>query len=266
MKTSSEEQQKSSDQGYCADRRSLIKGTIAGLAAGLVAAPSLTQAELSTPTGELLVDASAFDVTHEPKPLPFDAAKLNGLSAGLIESHWSNNYGGSVKALNETNKRLAAALADRELPPYTYNDLKREHLMRTGSVVLHDLYFDNLGGDGKAPSDVQRLIGSAFGSFDCWETEYRRIATGLGGGSGWVMFGYNWHFHALENYWMADHMHSPATTVPLLVMDMYEHSYQMDFGAATARYVDAFFSNINWDRVAARIEAVRQTRPLSPPL
>lgn len=55
---------------------------------------------------------------------------------------------------------------------------------------------------------------------------------------------------------MADHMHSPAATVPLLVMDMYEHSYQMDYGAATARYIDAFFTNINWDAVAARVEAI----------
>ena len=62
-------------------------------------------------------------------------------------------------------------------------------------------------------------------------------AAGLGGGSGWVVLGYNRQFETAENYWMADHMHSPATTVPLLVMDMYEHWYQMDFGAAAARYI-----------------------------
>jgi len=152
---------------------------------------------------------------------------------------------------------LAAALSDRDLPAFIYNDLKREHLMRTGSVVLHELYFENLGGDGKATSDARQLIGSAFGDFDRWETEYRRIAAGLGGGAGWVVFGYNRHFRTLENYWMSDHMHSPATTVPLLVMDMYEHSYQMDFGAATARYIDAFFANVNWDSVMARIESIR---------
>lgn len=239
------------------DRRNLIKGTVVGLAVGLLGTPPLAQAQFRTSTGKLRVDTGAFDETHELKPLPFDAAKLSGLSTRLIESHWSNNYGGSVRALNETNKRLAAALADRDLPAFAYNDLKREHLMRTGSVVLHELYFENLGGDGKATSNVRGLIGSAFGDFDRWETEYRRIAAGLGGGAGWVVFGYNRHFRALENYWMSDHMHSPATTVPLLVMDMYEHSYQMDFGAATARYVDAFFANINWDSVMARIEAIQ---------
>jgi Fe-Mn family superoxide dismutase len=70
------------------------------------------------------------------------------------------------------------------------------------------------------------------------------------------VLGYNRQFQALENYWMADHMHSPAATVPLLVMDMYEHSYHMDFGAATARYIGAFFANIDWNRVVARVEAI----------
>lgn len=242
---------------YTEDRRRVLKGSVAGLTAGLLGSAFSAQAQLHTSTGDLSVDKPAFDVAHEMKPLKFDSSKLNGLSSKLIESHWSNNYGGSVRALNETNKRLAAALADSDTPAFTYNDLKREHLMRTGSVVLHELYFDNLGGNGKANSGARSLIGSVFGDFDRWETEFRKIAAGLGGGSGWVVFGYNRHFRALENYWMADHMHFPATTEPLLVMDMYEHSYQMDFGAATARYVDAFFENINWDSVMMRIESIQ---------
>lgn len=237
-------------------RRKLIKGTIVGLGSGLLGATRLAHAQTRTRSASPTIAMRAFNDTHELKPLPFDSGKLNGLSARLIESHWSNNYGGSVRALNATNKRLAAALADKDLPAFTYDDLKREHLMRTGSVVLHELYFDNLGGDGRAGSDARALIGSAFGDFDRWESEYRRIAAGLGGGAGWVILGYNRHFQTLENYWMADHMHSPASTAPLLVMDMYEHSYQMDYGAATARYIDAFFANVNWDSVMQRVDAI----------
>lgn len=236
-------------------RRNLFKTTVAGVAAGLIAVSPLLRAQDGSAAGKQ-VTGSAFDNAHELKPLPFDASKLKGLSARLIESHWSNNYGGSVRALNETNKRLAAALTDRELPAFVYNGLKREHLMRTGSVILHECYFENLGGDGLAASDVRTLIGSAFGNFDRWESEFRRIAAGLGGGAGWVVLGYNRHFQTMENYWMADHMHSPAATEPLLVLDMYEHSYQMDYGAATNRYVDAFFENINWESVARTIETV----------
>jgi len=197
----------------------------------------------------------AFQSGEALKPLPFDPAKLPGLSERLLRSHWENNYGGALKALAAVKKRLAQALGDKELPPYIYNDLKREHLIRSGSVVLHELYFDNLGGTGKPGAKERDIIAHAFGSFDAWETEFRRIGAGLGGGSGWVMLGFNPHTRQLENYWMADHAHAPAAARPVLVMDMYEHAYQMDYGAAAARYIDAFFQNLQWERVAQRLEA-----------
>lgn len=93
----------------------------------------------------------------------------------------------------------------------------------------------------------------AFDSYAAWESEFRRIGAGLGGGSGWVMLGFHRHTRQLENYWMADHAHAPVAVAPLLVMDMYEHSYHMDYGAAAAGYIDAFFDNINWDVVGARL-------------
>jgi len=172
----------------------------------------------------------------------------------LVKQLW-----GSVRALNAVNQRLAEALDAADTPAFIYNDLKREHLMRTGSVVLHECYFDNLGGDGEAPAEARSALANSFGDFDRCETEYRKIGAGLGGGSGWVVLAYNRHFRTLENYWMADHMHAPAHSVPLLVMDMYEHPYQMDYGAATAKYIDAFFSNINWDEVLIRLEALART-------
>jgi len=177
------------------------------------------------------------------------------LAERLIPSHWENNYGGSVKALAAVKRRLYDALGDKDIPPHIHNDLKREHLVRTGSVVFHEDYFENLGGSGKAGAGEREAIGRAFGSFDAWESEFRRIGAGLGGGSGWVVLGFNQHTQQLENYWMADRARGPAATLPILVMDMYEHSYQMDFGAAAAKYIDAFFQNIQWDKVAARLGA-----------
>jgi Fe-Mn family superoxide dismutase len=204
-----------------------------------------------------LITGPAFSAQSALKPLSFDPAKLNGLSEKLIRSHWENNYGGSVKALAVVKKQLAEALENKEIPPYVYNDLKREHLMRTGSVVLHELYFENLGGDGKPDGDARSALSQAFGAYDTWETEFRRIGAGLGGGSGWVVLGYNVHTGQMENYWLWDHLHGPPATMPLLVMDMYEHSYQMDFGAAAVRYVDAFFLNIRWEAVLARLGRAR---------
>src|SRR5438445_6227383 len=108
---------------------------------------------------------TAFESQTALKPLSFNPAKLNGLSERLIRSHWENNYGGSVKALGVVKKHLAEALANKDTPPFIYNELKREHLLRTGSVVFHEDYFDNLGGNGQAGARERKVIADAFGSF-----------------------------------------------------------------------------------------------------
>jgi Fe-Mn family superoxide dismutase len=227
-------------------RRELLQTAAVG-AAALGMAPAEAQQPAASP-------ALAFSKPFEPKPLPFNAKSLRGLSEKLVVSHWENNYGGAVKALNVTRTKLSALLTASD-PPYIYNDLKREQLMRTGSVVLHELYFRNLGGDGKAPADIRTSLSRTFGSFDAWESEFRKIGQGLGGGSGWVVLGHNEHLGMLENYWLADHAHHPPHTRPILVMDMYEHAYHMDYGAAAANYIDAFFANIQWDEVIKRMPA-----------
>ncbi|MBA2403945.1 MAG: superoxide dismutase [Bdellovibrionales bacterium] len=199
---------------------------------------------------------NSFTYEHKPKPLSFKANSKNGLSEKLIVSHWENNYGGSVKALNEIRKKLNEARSVKDLPPYVYNDLKREHLMRTGSVVNHELYFDNLGGDGKTSDKIEKLFTQAFGNYGAWEEDFKKTANGLGGGPGWVILGYNSHLKTLENFWSYDHMHGIVMTRPLLVLDMYEHSYHLDYGAAANKYIDAFFKNINWEVVSKRLEAL----------
>jgi Fe-Mn family superoxide dismutase len=230
-------------------RREFLRTTAAAslLAANGFASSALAAESVKPSSG------GAFDYQHVPAPLPFDAKSLKGLSEKLMQSHWENNYSGAVKALNVVRSRLAQSLNDTNTPPYVYNGLKREQLLRTGSVVLHEYYFGNLGGDGKASADLRSKLATSFGSYDAWETEFRKIGLGLGGGSGWVVLGYNRKLKLLENYWLADHGSNPADTAPILVMDMYEHAYQMDYGAAAAKYVDAFFVNINWDAVAHRL-------------
>lgn len=198
----------------------------------------------------------AFAGKHQPKPLPFDPAKLKGISEKLIKSHHENNYTGAVNALNVVEQRLAVLGREKDAPAYIYGDLKRQELIRTGSVVLHEKYFANLGGNGKADGPAKRLIEQWFGGYDNWEAEFKRTGNALSGGSGWTILGFNQHTKQLHNYWSADHMSNAPFTVPLLVLDMYEHAYQMDYGAAAAKYVDAFMSNINWDEVNRRVEGI----------
>ena len=220
------------------DRRYALK-VIAAAGAGIAfAGTAMAQdATLAPP---------AFRGQHQPKPLPFDPAKLNGISEKLIRSHWENNYQGAVRALNVVETRLDAMLKDNDLPPYVYGDLKREELLRTGSLVLHEYYFANLGGDGKPGGEVAKALGSAFGSMERWNAEMKRTANALSGGSGWVILGFNLHTGELHNYWSWDHMHNAPAALPLLVLDMYEHAYQMDYGAKAGDYVNAFMKIVSW--------------------
>jgi Fe-Mn family superoxide dismutase len=203
--------------------------------------------------------APAFAGTHEPRLLRFDPAKLSGLSERLVRSHWENNYCGAVKALNAVEQRLVAMLEDPDVPPYVYGDVKREELLRTGSVRLHELYFANLGGDGEAGDAIQRVLSRAFGSFSRWEAEFRRTANALAGGSGWTILAIGTDGD-LHNYWAWDHTCGAPGSRPLLVLDMYEHAYHLDYGAAAARYVDAFMQNVDWEEVSRRL--VEATPPL----
>jgi Fe-Mn family superoxide dismutase len=201
--------------------------------------------------------SDAFRGQHQPKPLPFDAAKLNGISEKLIRSHWENNYSGSVRALNTVEQRLAVMMKEKDTPAFLYGDLKREELIRTGSVVLHEQYFANIGGNGKADGNARKLIERWFGGYPEWENEFKRTANALSGGSGWAILAFNQHTKELHNYWAYDHAHNAPFSMPLLVLDMYEHSYHMDYGAAAAKYVDAFMLNVNWEEVNRRVESLK---------
>jgi len=202
--------------------------------------------------------APAFRGTRQPKPLPFDPAKLKGLSEKLVRSHHENNYTGAVNALNAVEKRLDMLMRDKDIPPFVYGPLKREEMNRTGSVVLHEYYFANLGGDGKPAGAIADAINQSFGSTQNWEAEFRRTAASLAGGSGWTTLAYNLHTGELHNYWAWDHLHNAPTGLPLLVLDMYEHAFHMDYGAAAARYLDAFMQNVQWEEVNRRYAAAQR--------
>jgi Fe-Mn family superoxide dismutase len=244
-------------------RRKAITNLLAGSAGVTLASNHLIESasasELSTGKQSTTPPAAqtpmVFRGQHQPKPLPFDPAKLTGISEKLIKSHWENNYRGAISALNTVEQRLDAMLKEKDLPGFIYGDLKREELVRTGSMILHEQYFGNLGGDGKASGKVLELIKKWFGSQETWEADFRKTAAALAGGSGWVVLSYNLYNGELHNYWAWDHMHSTPLGRPLLVLDMYEHAYQMDYGAAAAKYIDAFMTNVKWEEVDRRAEA-----------
>jgi Fe-Mn family superoxide dismutase len=193
---------------------------------------------------------------HSIVPLPFDPTKLKGLSEKLLRSHHENNYGGAVKNLNKVEEELARV--NKDTPGFLVAGLKERELTFNNSMVLHELYFANLGGTGKAGNAVQSALAQSFGSYARFEELFRAVGTSLAGGSGWAVLDHNFQTGQLGIHWSGNHTQNAAYSAPLLVMDMYEHAYAIDYGAAAAKYIDAFFQNIQWDEVQRRLDHVQK--------
>lgn len=194
---------------------------------------------------------------HTVVPLPFSPGALSGLSERLITSHHENNYGGAVRNLNRVERELSSI--DKETPPVVIAALRERELTFRNSKSLHEAYFANLGGDGRRRGGaIDAALAEAYGSAARWEEHFRATGMGLGGGSGWVILGLELDTSALRTFWSGNHTQVLALSSPLLVMDMYEHSYHIDFGASVDRYIDAFFSNVQWEEVNRRFERARR--------
>ena len=189
---------------------------------------------------------------YTPKPLPFDPTKLTGLSEKLLRSHHENNYVGAVKKLVGVREQLEVVGADT--PGYVLHGLAQGELTFKHSVVLHELYFGNLVGGGSSGKTTQSLLASHFGGAAAWEERFRALGASLGGGSGWAILELDLHEKVPRMYSSADHAQGLSSGVPLLVLDMYEHSYHMDYGTAAAKYIDAFFANLHWEEIDRRTE------------
>ena len=222
------------------ERRSLIQGAgivAAASAAALVAAPVAAQ------------QVGGRMSSYRAKPLSLNPKSIAGISEKVIVSHYENNYVGAVKRLNAIGAQLAE-LDFSKAPNFVINGLKREELIAANSMILHEIYFDGLGGGAKASGNLAAAIEKDFGSFDRWRTEFAAMGKAEGGGSGWVILSYSPRDKRLVNQWAADHTTTLAGGRPVLVLDMYEHAYHMDYGAAAARYVDVFMEAINWENAA----------------
>ena len=188
-------------------------------------------------------------MTYEMKPLSCNPAKLKGFSEKLIVSHYENNYTGAVKRLNAITAQLES-LDFSTAPVFVINGLKREELIASNSMILHELYFDSLGAESQPDGDLRDALARDFCSVEKWQAQFSAMGKALGGGSGWVLLTYSHRDKKLVNQWAADHTCCLAGANPILALDMYEHSYHMDYGAKAAAYVDAFMNNINWENVS----------------
>jgi superoxide dismutase, Fe-Mn family len=208
-------------------------------------------------------------MAHEIAPIAVRPSTLSGISEQMVVSHYEHNYGNAVRSLNAVRRELATL--DVGVDPFRLHGLKREELSLMGSVDLHELYFGNLGGFTRAgvgaglgspdwhelPDAFAAAVATDFGSATAWRNEFTGLAQSLAGGSGWVLLVYSRRENRFLNHLATDHAQAAADAAPVLVLDMYEHAYQMDFGSNATAYIDTFFRNIKWDVVLNRIEAAR---------
>jgi Fe-Mn family superoxide dismutase len=152
---------------------------------------------------------------------------LNGISPRLIESHYENNYGAALRRLNALTADLEGLDLART-PAATAVRLKREQMEMLNAVLLHEVYFASLGGDGRSPTeDMAAALAGDFGSVDRWRREFITLAEGLADGTGWVLLTYVPRAGRLINQTAADHEAGLTGGIPILALDMYEHAYYL---------------------------------------
>ncbi len=193
------------------------------------------------------------------KPRQFDLSGLQGISDETLELHFKL-YEGYVKETNKLTEKITEIIQDgkvdqEEMP--AYSELTRRLGFEYNGMVLHEYYFENLrkGGATGAPETNSRFFKAAesgFGSFDIWKTDFDSV--GKMRGVGWAICYENPDNNRLSNHWISLHeVGIVAGFKPILVMDVWEHAYLLDFKTERPKYIEAFFSNIDWSAVESRL-------------
>jgi len=180
---------------------------------------------------------------------------ISGLSNQLLENHFTL-YAGYVTNTNKLAETLKALLGEGKGSSPEYAELKRRFGWEFNGMRLHEYYFDNLTKAG-APCDkgsrfYQKIL-EDYGSFEDWEKDFRAIA-GMRG-IGWVILYYDPQAHCLFNTWINEHdMGHLSGATPLLVLDVFEHAFMLDYGLKRADYITTILRAIDWGRVIQRFE------------
>jgi superoxide dismutase, Fe-Mn family len=178
---------------------------------------------------------------------------MAGFSESLLKNHFTL-YQGYVTNTNKLLDILEQMLKEGKAANPEFAELKRRLGWEFNGMRLHEYYFGNLG--GKAPLDADGRLGKklaeSFGSVDAWEKDFR--ATGAMRGIGWTVLYRDSADGRLINFWINEHDQGhPAGCMPILVMDVFEHAFMLDYGLKRADYIEAFFKNIDWKAVKARL-------------
>src|SRR3990172_10598192 len=178
---------------------------------------------------------------------------MEGFSETLLKNHFTL-YQGYVTNTNKVLDSLAQMAKDGKIGTPEYAELKRRVGWEFNGMRLHELYFDNLG--GKAALDrggkLAKRMETDFGSVDSWEADFK--GTGAMRGIGWTILYQDSTNGRLINQWINEHdVGHPAGCAPILVLDVFEHAFMIDYGLKRADYIAAFMKNINWGAAEGRL-------------
>lgn len=179
---------------------------------------------------------------------------MEGFSEGLLKNHFTL-YQGYVTNTNRLMETLGQMLRDGKMSSPEYAELKRRLGWEFNGMRLHEYYFENLGGRGGTDrtGKLFKKISEDFGSYETWEKDFR--ATGMMRGIGWAILYQDSLTGRLINFWINEHeVGHPAGCTPILILDVFEHAFMIDYGLKRADYIEAFFKNIHWKIAESRLK------------
>ncbi len=179
---------------------------------------------------------------------------MEGFSETLLKNHFTL-YQGYVTNTNKVLDTLDAMLKDGKTETPEFAELKRRLGWEFNGMRLHEYYFENLGGKGaiNKDGDLARKIAADFGSYEAWEKDFKAVGTMRG--IGWAVLYQDITNGKLINFWINEHdVSHPAGCNLVLIMDVFEHAFMIDYGLKRADYIETFFKNINWDIARARLK------------
>jgi Fe-Mn family superoxide dismutase len=189
----------------------------------------------------------------EPKSYPLEG-KLEGISDKSLQEHRDTLYKGYVTQYNNIQGALANADRSKANPHFSeYGELKRRETWAHNGTILHEMYFENLGGKGTSPGPkTKAIIEKDFGSVDKFKEEL--LACGKIAPVGWAVWAYSFLDQKTHVYVIEQHQnHTPIMVIPLLILDEFEHAYFTDYGTKRPDYLNAFWANLNWETVEKRV-------------
>jgi Fe-Mn family superoxide dismutase len=203
----------------------------------------------------------AYDAAEAIQAKTFaNLASVEGISQNQLNQHLEL-YKGYVSKINDIEKQISAASAEAlsgANPTYSpFRELNLEQTYALNGVILHEYYFENLGGSPKPATDTEHLHKTLTQEFGSWENYIAQLTAVGKGARGWAITGYNMRDHRIHNYGLDLHNQGvPMGVIPIVVLDVYEHAYMIDFGTKRPAYLEAFFRNVNWQVADARLKTM----------